>query len=217
MLSFLSPSPPQCECFHSFHLFDCLHRLVTLSSSAVPSLPSPTASLAMRPLSFFSSWTVCGRSFANFPALLNSTRVSWYCFSNTPTHLSLGHSWATVQLRGKIGVGWCKTFSLCQGYAFSCVMWVSIKSRCSPCSCEPPLIKQPWTSFPVGQSDTFLSFHRARLCLPEKTVSLWSWVNRPQELERLTNPLYEPNSLVIWPSVAPQSLLLWEGKKQIYS
>lgn len=58
-------------------------------------------------------------------------------------------------------------------------------------------------------------FHRGKLSLPEKTVSLWSWVNRPQELERLTNPLYESNSLVIWPSVAPQSLLLWEGKKQI--
>lgn len=56
-------------------------------------------------------------------------------------------------------------------------------------------------------------FHRAKLSLPEKTVSLWSWVNRPQELEHLTNPLYEANSLVIWPSVAPQSLLLWEGKK----
>lgn len=50
------------------------------------------------------------------------------------------------------------------------------------------------------------------MSLPEKTVSLWSWVNRPQELQRLTNPLYEANSLVIWPSVAPQSLLLWEGK-----
>lgn len=57
-------------------------------------------------------------------------------------------------------------------------------------------------------------FIRARLSLPEKTVSLWSWMNRPQELEHLTNPLYEANSLVIWPSVAPQSLLLWEGKLQ---
>lgn len=56
-------------------------------------------------------------------------------------------------------------------------------------------------------------FLRTKLSLPEKTVSLWSWVNRPQELERLTNPLYESNSLVIWPSVAPQSLLLWEGKR----
>ena len=55
---------------------------------------------------------------------------------------------------------------------------------------------------------------RAKLKLPQKTVSLWSWVNRPEELERFTNPLYEPNSLVIWPSVAPQSLLLWEGECQ---
>ena len=55
-------------------------------------------------------------------------------------------------------------------------------------------------------------FFRVRLSLPEKTVSLWSWVNRPQEIDHLSNPLYEPNSLVIWPSVAPQSLLLWEGR-----
>ena len=57
---------------------------------------------------------------------------------------------------------------------------------------------------------------RAKLALPEKTVSLWSWVNCPQELERLSNPLYEPNSLVIWPSVAPQSLQLWEGKTPLF-
>ncbi|KAF3702791.1 Myotubularin-related protein 9 [Channa argus] len=66
----------------------------------------------------------------------------------------------------------------------------------------------------ASQFGTFLgnsAAERAKLLLPEKTVSLWSWVNRPQELERLTNPLYESNSLVIWPSVAPQSLLLWEG------
>lgn len=66
----------------------------------------------------------------------------------------------------------------------------------------------------ASQFGTFLgnsTAERAKLSLPEKTVSLWSWVNRPQELERLSNPLYEANSLVIWPSVAPQSLLLWEG------
>lgn len=51
-----------------------------------------------------------------------------------------------------------------------------------------------------------------KLELCQKTVSLWSWMNRPQELERFLNPLYEANSLVIWPSVAPQSLLLWEGE-----
>ncbi|XP_061668048.1 myotubularin-related protein 9 isoform X2 [Syngnathoides biaculeatus] len=65
-----------------------------------------------------------------------------------------------------------------------------------------------------SQFGTFLgnsAAERAKLSVPEKTVSLWSWLNRPQELERLTNPLYEANGLVIWPSVAPQSLLLWEG------
>lgn len=61
--------------------------------------------------------------------------------------------------------------------------------------------------------NAFPFFLRTKLSLPEKTVSFWSWINRPQELEHLTNPLYESNSLVIWPSVAPQSLLLWEGKR----
>lgn len=42
-------------------------------------------------------------------------------------------------------------------------------------------------------------------------MSLWSWVNRPSELSKFTNPLFEANNLVIWPSVAPQSLQLWEG------
>uniref|UniRef100_H3ASG8 Myotubularin-related protein 9 n=1 Tax=Latimeria chalumnae TaxID=7897 RepID=H3ASG8_LATCH len=52
---------------------------------------------------------------------------------------------------------------------------------------------------------------KRKLKLQQKTVSLWSWVNRPLELEKFVNPLYEANSLVIWPSVAPQSLQLWEG------
>ncbi|OXB61919.1 hypothetical protein ASZ78_001722 [Callipepla squamata] len=42
-------------------------------------------------------------------------------------------------------------------------------------------------------------------------MSLWSWVNQPEELKNFKNPLFEANSLVIWPSVAPQSLQLWEG------
>uniref|UniRef100_A0A8C9VL95 Myotubularin-related protein 9 n=1 Tax=Scleropages formosus TaxID=113540 RepID=A0A8C9VL95_SCLFO len=66
----------------------------------------------------------------------------------------------------------------------------------------------------ASQFGTFLgnnAAERLKLKLPQKTVSLWSWVNRPQEMERFLNPLYEPNNLVIWPSVAPQSLLLWEG------
>ncbi|OXB78609.1 UNVERIFIED_CONTAM: hypothetical protein H355_010089 [Colinus virginianus] len=52
---------------------------------------------------------------------------------------------------------------------------------------------------------------REWLQLPQKTMSLWSWVNQPEELNNFKNPLFEANSLVIWPSVAPQSLQLWEG------
>lgn len=66
----------------------------------------------------------------------------------------------------------------------------------------------------ASQFGTFLGnneFDRSRLKLKQKTLSLWSWVNQPNELHKFTNPLYEANGLVIWPSVAPQSLLLWEG------
>ncbi|KAK6167642.1 hypothetical protein SNE40_021620 [Patella caerulea] len=41
------------------------------------------------------------------------------------------------------------------------------------------------------------------------TVSLWSYINRPQVLNQYLNPLYQPNQVVLWPSVAPQSLELW--------
>nr|XP_056708637.1 myotubularin-related protein 9 [Euleptes europaea] len=66
----------------------------------------------------------------------------------------------------------------------------------------------------ASQFGTFLGSNeneRCKLKLPQKTMSLWSWVNRPEELNRFKNPLFEANSLVIWPSVAPQSLQLWEG------
>ncbi|XP_075716989.1 myotubularin-related protein 9 [Rhinoderma darwinii] len=66
----------------------------------------------------------------------------------------------------------------------------------------------------ASQFGTFLGnneFERNKLKLKQKTLSLWSWVNQPNELHKFTNPLYEANGLVIWPSVAPQSLLLWEG------
>ncbi|XP_075460793.1 myotubularin-related protein 9-like isoform X2 [Ascaphus truei] len=45
----------------------------------------------------------------------------------------------------------------------------------------------------------------------EMTHSLWDFLNDPTECQQLLNPLYEPNPLVIWPSVEPQSLQLWEG------
>ncbi|CAN7989167.1 unnamed protein product, partial [Ixodes hexagonus] len=61
---------------------------------------------------------------------------------------------------------------------------------------------------------TFLSNSeqdRKALKLPSRTVSLWSYVNRPEVLPTLLNPMYDPNNQVIWPSVAPQSLVLWPG------
>lgn len=45
--------------------------------------------------------------------------------------------------------------------------------------------------------------------LPRKTVSLWSYVNRIDVLEKLLNPLYTSNKKIMWPSVAPMSLTLW--------
>ncbi|KAM6366716.1 myotubularin-related protein 9 isoform 3-T14 [Alca torda] len=65
----------------------------------------------------------------------------------------------------------------------------------------------------ASQFGTFLGNNeneRFKLKLPQKTMSLWSWVNRSEELSKFQNPLFEANSLVIWPSVAPQSLQLWE-------
>ncbi|XP_077990034.1 myotubularin-related protein 9-like [Glandiceps talaboti] len=52
---------------------------------------------------------------------------------------------------------------------------------------------------------------RKKVKLSTKTVSLWSYVNRPEILQTFLNPLYEKNDSVIWPSVAPQSLMLWSG------
>uniref|UniRef100_A0A3B5BEH4 Myotubularin related protein 9 n=1 Tax=Stegastes partitus TaxID=144197 RepID=A0A3B5BEH4_9TELE len=85
--------------------------------------------------------------------------------------------------------------------------------------CVWQILRQFPCSFEFSESFLVLLFEHAYasqfgtfLGNSAKTVSLWSWVNRPQELEHLTNPLYEANSLVIWPSVAPQSLLLWEGR-----
>ncbi|XP_066584949.1 myotubularin-related protein 9 [Prorops nasuta] len=54
---------------------------------------------------------------------------------------------------------------------------------------------------------------RIRLRLPEQTYSLWSHINQPEILEKWLNPLYDPNSGVIWPSVAPISIQLW---KELY-
>jgi myotubularin-related protein 9 len=41
----------------------------------------------------------------------------------------------------------------------------------------------------------------------KKTVSLWSYFNRPEILHTFLNPFYEPNLHVLWPSVAAQSIV----------
>jgi len=51
---------------------------------------------------------------------------------------------------------------------------------------------------------------KAQLKVKESTVSLWSYVNHPDVLSTYVNPLYEPYAQVLWPSVAPQSINLWE-------
>ncbi|XP_046393459.1 myotubularin-related protein 9 [Ischnura elegans] len=63
-----------------------------------------------------------------------------------------------------------------------------------------------------SQFGTFLGdseAERIKLQLSRRTVSLWSHLNRPEVLQSLLNPMYEPNNRVIWPSVAPMSLALW--------
>ncbi|XP_063408150.1 myotubularin-related protein 9-like [Mytilus trossulus] len=47
-----------------------------------------------------------------------------------------------------------------------------------------------------------------------RTVSLWTYLARPEVLQKYLNPMYDPNPRVIWPSVAPQSLVLWSGLYQ---
>lgn len=64
----------------------------------------------------------------------------------------------------------------------------------------------------ASQFGTFLcnsELERSRLKVKSMTVSLWSYLNRPDQLSMYLNALYEPNQSVIWPSVAPHSLQLW--------
>ncbi|XP_054724545.1 myotubularin-related protein 9-like [Uloborus diversus] len=66
----------------------------------------------------------------------------------------------------------------------------------------------------ASQFGTFLGNcdkDRHDLKLSKKTVSLWSMLNRSNVLLTYLNPMYEPNNSVIWPTVAPQSVVLWSG------
>ncbi|KFM70519.1 Myotubularin-related protein 9, partial [Stegodyphus mimosarum] len=66
----------------------------------------------------------------------------------------------------------------------------------------------------ASQFGTFLGNcdkDRHDLKLAKETVSLWSMLNRTEMLLTYLNPMYEPNKNVIWPTVAPQSIVLWSG------
>jgi myotubularin-related protein 9 len=61
---------------------------------------------------------------------------------------------------------------------------------------------------------TFLSDNEKERCMysvREHTVSLWSYLNQVEILSGLLNSLYIPNNSVIWPSVAPMSIILWSS------
>lgn len=62
----------------------------------------------------------------------------------------------------------------------------------------------------ASQFGTFLGDsvkERKELDIPKKTVSFWSYLNRASIIQEYINPAFEPNSNVIWPSVAPQSIV----------
>lgn len=52
---------------------------------------------------------------------------------------------------------------------------------------------------------------REEYALSSKTTSLWSYINKPDVLQKYLNPVYRPRDEAIWPSVAPQSIELWES------
>lgn len=52
---------------------------------------------------------------------------------------------------------------------------------------------------------------REEHALAKRTTSLWSYINKPDILQKYINPLYTPVDQAIWPSVAPQSIDLWES------
>uniref|UniRef100_A0A336LTX7 CSON004597 protein n=1 Tax=Culicoides sonorensis TaxID=179676 RepID=A0A336LTX7_CULSO len=63
-----------------------------------------------------------------------------------------------------------------------------------------------------SQYGTFLGDcerERETLGVYTKTVSYWTHLFRPELMKNILSPLYDPNSQVIWPSVAPCSLVLW--------
>ena len=48
---------------------------------------------------------------------------------------------------------------------------------------------------------------RFDLNITRQTISLWSYLNMPENIDQFVNPTYERNDAVLWPSVAPQSIV----------
>lgn len=95
-----------------------------------------------------------------------------------------------------------------------CVYQLHTQFPCSFEFCTNLLIILFEHSF-ASQYGTFLGDNereRVDLKLHKRTTSLWSYLNRPDVLKSLLNPIYDPNQSVIWPSVAPISLTLWSGE-----
>ncbi|XP_047145165.1 myotubularin-related protein 9 isoform X1 [Hydra vulgaris] len=65
----------------------------------------------------------------------------------------------------------------------------------------------------ASQYGTFLfnnQLQREQSKVTERTVSLWSYMNRQEMNGILYNPIYEENKSILSPSVSPQSLWVWE-------
>lgn len=63
-----------------------------------------------------------------------------------------------------------------------------------------------------SQYGTFLcdsEKEREELGIHKKTTSYWTHLFRPEIMKVILNPLYDPNPGVIWPTVAPSSIVLW--------
>ena len=52
---------------------------------------------------------------------------------------------------------------------------------------------------------------RNELDLSRSTFSVWTHFASSSVTQQITNPIYESHSSVLWPSVAPQSIVLWSG------
>jgi hypothetical protein len=59
----------------------------------------------------------------------------------------------------------------------------------------------------LGNSDR----ERKLLGVEKRTISLWSYLNEPNNLKTYLNVLYEPNKEAIWPSATANAIRLWSG------